>query len=135
MNFDLIQQPVKPSYLAPDGSEIRSLAEVTAGGLCHCTLPAGQVAAAVSHRTVEEIWYFIEGHGEVWRKHGEEEFAVEVRRGTSLTIPVGTHFQFRNTGQEPLCLVIATMPRWPGPDEAKPVEGQWQTSSGSDTNH
>ena len=38
-----------------------------------------------------------------------------------LTIPLGTHFQFRSLGPGPLAAVAVTMPPWPGPDEAVPV--------------
>ena len=31
-----------------------------------CTLPPGRVSTAVAHRAVEELWYFIEGRGQVW---------------------------------------------------------------------
>lgn len=43
-------------YLAPDGSEIRLLADLEGGGLAHCTLPSGRVSVAQRHKTVEEIW-------------------------------------------------------------------------------
>jgi mannose-6-phosphate isomerase-like protein (cupin superfamily) len=117
----------KYDYLAPDGSEIRLLPEVGGGGLAHCTLPPGKVSSAVVHRTVEEIWYFISGQGQVWRKLDDLEKIAEATLGWSLTIPAGTHFQFRNTGNEPLCFVIATSPRWPGAHEAVPVQGKWET--------
>ena len=113
-------------YLAPDGSEIRLLAQAGGAGLAHCRLPAGHVSSAVRHRTVEEIWYFLSGAGEVWRKFGDTEEVTEVHAGVSLSIPVGTSFQFRNDGQEPLDFVIATIPRWPGSDEAVPVVGKWE---------
>jgi mannose-6-phosphate isomerase-like protein (cupin superfamily) len=112
-------------YLAPDGSEIRLLVELQAGGLCHCTLPAGAVSVAVRHRSVEEIWYILSGQGEVWRRHGSRQHVVAVGTGACLAIPAGTAFQFRNTGAAPLTLLIATIPRWPGPEEAVAVEGHW----------
>jgi mannose-6-phosphate isomerase-like protein (cupin superfamily) len=117
--------PEKYDYLAPDGSEIRLLHTMNSGGLCHCTLPPGRVSSPVKHKSVEEIWYFITGHGQLWRKLGDAEEEVVVRPGVSFTIPVGAHFQFRNTGQEPLCFLIATMPPWPGKDEAVPVADHW----------
>lgn len=111
--------------LAPDGSEIRGLLSVEGGGLSHCTLPAGKTSYPVAHKTVEEIWYFLSGRGEVWRKNGEDEQVTEVMAGICLTIPLGTSFQFRNTGEESLRFVIATIPPWPGPQEAFPVPGKW----------
>jgi mannose-6-phosphate isomerase-like protein (cupin superfamily) len=49
-----------------------------------------------------------------------------VHPGICVTIPLHTHFQFRNTGTEPLCFIIATMPTWPGPQEATNVPNHWE---------
>ena len=105
-------------HIAPDGSEIRLLPAMKGGGLAHCTLHPARTSQAVVHKTVEEIWLFLQGQGQVWRKQGEQEEVVDVYPNLSLTIPTGTHFQFRNTGDVPLCMIIVTMPPWPGPDEA-----------------
>jgi mannose-6-phosphate isomerase-like protein (cupin superfamily) len=88
-------------------------------------LPPGATSRAVRNRTVEEIWHFLEGRGQVWRQRGEREEVVDVSPGTGLTIPAGAHFQFRNTGAAPLRLVIATMPPWPGAHESEDVTGPW----------
>tara|TARA_A100001037_G_scaffold123008_2_gene111872 strand:+ start:1223 stop:1615 length:393 start_codon:yes stop_codon:yes gene_type:complete len=111
--------------LAPDGSEIRPLQETNRGGLSECTLPVDGISSAVCHRTVEEIWLFTQGSGQVWRNLKNIEQIDDVLPGTSLLIPLGTHFQFRNTGKTPLKFIISTMPAWPGPTEAYPVPGKW----------
>lgn len=80
---------------------------------------------AVTHRTVDEMWYVVSGRGHVWRMRDDQESVVDVEPGVSLSIEVGTHFQFRNTGDEPLCILINTMPPWPGENEAVGVEGKW----------
>lgn len=113
--------------LAPDTSEIRVLVSTAGASMAHCSLPSGRVSLAMAHRTVEEVWYFLGGRGEVWRKVGEREEIVEVLSGASLSIPLGTHFQFRNTGATPLEFVLTTIPSWPGPDEACRVPGCWPT--------
>ena len=113
--------------LAPDGSEIRLLLQLRGGSLVHCSLPPGGVTRAVRHRSVEELWYFLSGAGQVWRKSEGAEEITDVRPGSALTIPLGTHFQFRTTGSEPLTFVITTMPPCPGPDEAVEVPGIWPT--------
>ena len=113
------------SYSAPDGSEIRLLSDMSRGGLSHCTLLAGRTSAAVSHRSVEEIWYFIQGSGEIWRKLEKDETVEAVHAGICVTILPRTHFQFRNTGELPLIFIIATMPPWPGPHEAQRVTDHW----------
>jgi mannose-6-phosphate isomerase-like protein (cupin superfamily) len=117
--------PEDVEHIAPDGSEIRLLGRVNGGSFCHCTLPEGKTSLAVRNRTVEEIWYFLEGEGQVWRKQGQREDVVDVSPGTGLTMPAGTHFQFRNTGAGPLRFVIATMPPWPGAHESEDVTGPW----------
>lgn len=128
--FETMQLPAKYDYQAPDGSEIRKFMDMTWGGLAHCTLPPEGISIPVVHKTVEEIWYFIQGTGQVWRKQGNREEVVDVGPGTCLTIPAGTHFQFRNTGWEPLCFIIATMPIWPGEQEAIILEkGCWDWNS------
>ncbi len=97
--------------------------------MVQCTLPPCAVSMPVSHRTVEEVWYFISGYGQVWRKTGDTESIIEAEPGVSLTIETGTRFQFRNTSPDTsLRFIITTMPRWPGPDEAYPVPGHWPTT-------
>ena len=117
--------PVHCDVIAPDGSEIRLLASAGQGSMCHCSLPAGSLSKAIIHRSVEEVWYFVSGRGQVWRKLGDGHELVEVGPGCSLNIPTGASFQFRNSGDEPLCFVIVTMPPWPGEQEAVATSGYW----------
>lgn len=125
--MDTRHLPDRLDVLAPDGSEIRLLVRTTRGSMVHCTLPPGKATLAVRHRTVEEVWYGLEGEGEVWRKQGEDEQVVALRPGVSLSIPVGVHFQFLATGTTPLKFLIVTMPPWPGEQEAERVEDYWKT--------
>jgi len=111
--------------LAPDGSEIRLAGRVAGASMVDCTLPPGGVSAAVRHQTVEEVWLVIAGEGEIWRKDEREESVVGVSPGSWLTIPLGTHFQFRTLGAKPLGIVIATVPAWPGEYEAIRVPDHW----------
>lgn len=115
----------EPDAIAPDGSEIRLLLATEQASVCHCTLPPGRTTLAVRHRTVEEIWFFLGGTGEVWRRGASGEEVLEVAPGTSLTIPLGVEFQFRATGDSALTFVIATMPPWPGAEEAVRVADHW----------
>jgi len=116
--------------VAPDGSAIRLLATLGGASMVHCTLQPGQTTLAVQHRSVEELWYCLGGRGELWRaasqRDAEDEEVVALEPGVGVSIPLGVRFQFRATGAEPLELVIATVPPWPGPDEAVPVAGRWQ---------
>lgn len=126
LDFETKHLSTKYDIIAPDKSEIRLLLTIKGGSMVHCTLPPHKTSLAVCHKTVEEVWYFIEGHGEVWRKQGTREEIVEVMSGVCITIPTGTHFQFRNTGNEPLRFVIATTPPWPGDHEAVRVQNHWK---------
>ena len=114
-----------PIVTAPDGSAVRLLAGLAGGGMAQFRLEAGQVAAAVIHRTVEEIWFVTEGRGAIWRRQGEREEVTALQAGLCLTIPVGTAFQFRAADSEGVTIVAVTMPPWPGADEAVPVAGVW----------
>jgi len=110
------------------------------------SLPAGMtsVAVAVAHRTLEEIWYFVSGTGQMWRRSEETgvEQVVTVGRGVALTIPRRTNFQLRadHLSAGPLVAVGTTVPTWPGigdmsgRDEAYLVEGPWAATveSGAD---
>ena len=109
-------------YLAPDGSEVRLLVSGTGGGMAHFRLAPGELSEAKAHRTVEELWYFVGGRGEMCV--GDETTLVHA--GVSLRIPPLTRFQFLSLGPEPLEAVGITMPPWPGPDEAQPADAYWQ---------
>jgi len=77
----------------------------------------------VRHRTVEEIWYFLAGSGEVWLRSpdGTVEAIRHVEPGANVIIPTGWAFQFRAIGEEPLRFLCFTSPPWPGDDEAVQV--------------
>ena len=123
--FDTMQLPGAPDAVAPDGSDVRVLLRLGRGSMAHFELAAGRVSRAVAHRAVEEIWDVLAGHGRMWRRHGERQETVPLRPGTCLSIPAGTHFQFRADGDSPLAAVGVTMPPWPGGDEAYDVPGAW----------
>jgi len=115
----------KPDVIAADGSEVRILCKLSRGAMAMFTLPAGAVSKAVAHRTVEELWCVIRGRGRIWRKIGDEEDVTDLVAGVSVAIPTGAYFQFRNDGAQPLDIIAATMPPWPGDGEAYPVAGAW----------
>lgn len=123
--FHDVMLPEDANHLAPDGSEVRVLAALAGGTMAHFALPPGAVSKAVEHRTVEEIWFILSGRGQMWRRQGFAHQITDLAPGLSLTIPLGTQFQFRNTGEEPLTAVAITMPPWPGADEAVFVDGIW----------
>ena len=110
---------------APDGTPVRLLLSLAGGSMAHFELPAGAVSHAVTHQTVEEIWFVVSGRGSIWRLQAGLESIDPLAPGAALTIPLGTAFQFRAEGGAPLAFVAITMPPWPGMDEAQIVAGRW----------
>ena len=116
--------------IAPDGSDIRLLIDQQHGAgrasLCEVTLAAGGVSRPVWHRTVEEIWYVLAGHGRVWRspegENLESEQIVDVGPGDAVAIPTGWRFQFSADASEEIQFLCYTSPPWPDPDEAVLVD-------------
>jgi mannose-6-phosphate isomerase-like protein (cupin superfamily) len=126
MRFDSRRISGVPDAIAPDGAEVRLLGSLPRGSMASFRLAPKAVSRAVAHRSIEEIWCFTAGAGRMWRKFGDHEEITEVSAGVSITLPTGTHFQFRCDGAEPLEAVAVTMPPWPGPEEAYSVPGKWQ---------
>lgn len=126
LEFATKRLPVAKDVVAPDGSNVRILLGLKGGGMAHFELPAGQIATAVTHNTVEEIWFFLSGRGQMWRKQAGREEVTDVEPGICITIPLGTHFQFRSLGDQPLAAVAVTMPPWPGEGEVVVVQGYWE---------
>ncbi|GAA0690697.1 hypothetical protein GCM10010193_51340 [Kitasatospora atroaurantiaca] len=117
---------------APDGSTVRPLAALAGlGSLARFELAPGAVSRAVSHATVQEIWYVTQGTGLIWRRQNGLAEVTSLRPGTAVTIPLGTAFQFRaDQGGSPLQIVAVTMPPWPGTDtEARREQGPWDPVS------
>jgi hypothetical protein len=55
MKFETKHLPRKADAIAPDGSEVRVLCQLSRGGLALFSLPPNTVSKAVAHRTVEEV--------------------------------------------------------------------------------
>jgi mannose-6-phosphate isomerase-like protein (cupin superfamily) len=123
--FEMLSKAAVES--APDGSQARPLATSTRASLCHCTLAPATLSQAIAHRSVEELWYFTDGEGEFHCPAINQGQPVAVSAGTSLALPSGVAFQFRNTSTDtPLQFIVATLPPWPGESEALVgVEGYW----------
>lgn len=123
--FEHKKAPRQYDVLTPSGAEIRLLLRTGGSELALATLPVNGVSRAIYHKAVDDMWFFIRGRGEVWRKRGDQELVLPVEPDVALTILQGTHFQYRNTGNEPLSWITATTPPWPGSDEVVFVEGPW----------
>ena len=118
--------PSSPDARSPAGAEIRYLIDGEMGNMIHSTVPAGQINRATVHASVSEFWHVLSGEGQIWRRDGTGEDTTVLSAGVSIDIPVGTAFQYRCTGVDPLQFLCITMPRWPGDNEATVIEGPWR---------
>lgn len=121
-SFAARRLPDKPDTIAPDGSEVRVLPALDGGSAAHFRLEPDMVSRAGRHRTVGEIWYILEGRGEMWRRDSVREEVTPLAPGLCLTIPVGTSFQFRAAGDTALSVFAVTMPPWPGGSDDEWIE-------------
>jgi len=117
--------PDKPEAKSPAGADIRFLVSGKTGNMIHSTVPPHQINRATIHATVDEFWYILEGHGEIWRDNGTESSITALVTGTSIHIPAGTAFQYRNISITDLKFICIAMPPWPGESEATFIEGFW----------
>jgi mannose-6-phosphate isomerase-like protein (cupin superfamily) len=126
--FRTMRMPAQRTSVAPDGTDVRALLALAGGGMARFELAPGRTSRAVVHRSVEEIWLFVSGRGEMWRRQGEREEVVPVEAGVCLSVPLGTRFQLRSLGEGALVAIGVTMPPWPGEGEATAVPGKWTPS-------
>jgi mannose-6-phosphate isomerase-like protein (cupin superfamily) len=127
--FATTRLPAQANEIAPDGSAVRILLGLAGGTMAHFELRAGETSRPVMHRTVDEAWFVLSGRGELWRKQMLREEVVALEPGVCVTLPQGTHFQFRATPTEAVRLVAVTIPRWPGEGEVEFVQGPWSPST------
>ena len=118
--------PEHPDAKSPAGADIRYMMGSELGNMIHSTVPPHQVNKATVHATVSEFWYILEGQGEIWRDDGVESRITDLVPGTSIDIPVGTAFQYRNVSDVDLKFICIAMPPWPGESEATFIKGIWE---------
>lgn len=120
--------PEQHDARSPAGAYIRFMMDGDKGNMIHSTVPPQQINKATVHATVSEFWYILEGHGEIWRDDGVENFVTVLVPGTAIDIPVGTAFQYRNVSDVDLKFICVSMPPWPGDSEATFIKGIWEAT-------
>ena len=129
-------------FVTTDGSTIRSLldrsnAPVTNQSLAEATINAGESTTRHYHRVSEEIYYLVEGTGQM-------ELDGEVRAvgpGDAILIPPGSWHTIRATGDGPVRLLCGCAPPWSADDtyfvrgrrRALPAPARWASSDRGDT--
>ena len=94
--------PAEPDAKSPAGADIRFLMASQTGNMIHSTVPPRQTNRATVHATVSEFWFVLEGRGEIWRDDRVDSAVTQLTPGTSIDIPVGTAFQYRNVSDQDL---------------------------------
>ena len=97
----------------PHGSEIRPLIDRTTSAIELCSLaeevlPAGAVVGRHHHLETEEVYYLLEGRGQM-TVAGETR---EVAAGDAVFIPRGAIHTLENTGDAPLRLLLVCGPAY-----------------------
>ena len=123
-----VMLPNDPDAKSPAGADIRYLLDCERGNMIHSTVPPYQINKATIHAMVYEFWYVLEGQGEIWRDDGVQSQITALVPGTSIDIPPGTAFQYRNVAASALKFICIDMPSWPGDSEATYVNGVWEPS-------
>jgi mannose-6-phosphate isomerase-like protein (cupin superfamily) len=100
-------------FTTADGSTIRSLldrsnAPVANHSLAEAALAPGQATVRHHHRLSEEIYYLVEGSGEM-ELDGERR---RVTVGDAILIPPRAWHQLTNTGDGPLRLLVTCAPAY-----------------------
>ena len=104
------------------GSELRPLIDRTTSEITQCSLaeellPPGISVAAHHHRELEEIYYILSGTGLM--TVGDE--VQEVSAGDAIYVPHGLRHTLKNTGGEPIKLLVACGPAFYYEDEHREV--------------
>jgi mannose-6-phosphate isomerase-like protein (cupin superfamily) len=91
----------------PHGSEIRPLIDRTTSAIQKCSLaeevlPVGAAVGRHYHKHTEEIYYILEGSGEM--TVGEETSAVSA--GDAVYIPADSVHTLKNTGTAPMKIML-----------------------------
>jgi mannose-6-phosphate isomerase-like protein (cupin superfamily) len=100
------------------GSEIRPLIDRTTSEISQCslaeeTLPPGCAVTPHRHRQIEEIYYIVCGRGLM--TVGSE--SREVGAGDAVYIPRGQRHTLKNTGDDPIKLILVCGPAFFYEDE------------------
>ena len=95
----------------PHNSEIRPLIDRTTSPITQCSLaeemlPPGCAVTPHHHRDLEEIYYIVSGAGLM--TVGEN--SREVGAGDAVYIPRGNRHSLKNTGTEPIKLILVCGP-------------------------
>jgi mannose-6-phosphate isomerase-like protein (cupin superfamily) len=123
----ITKTPNQYDFVAPDGTKGYQLAYAPMGNMTSYHQQPREVSRAIKHSITNELWYILEGDGELWIKCDQDELITRIEPGISIFIPQGAAFQFRNlSNSTELRFVCVSMPSWPGPHNVEYVDGPWK---------
>jgi len=102
-----------PAFTTKDGSEIRELLAyrnscIRRQSLAEARLAVGGSTTRHRHPSTEEIYYILEGTGEMQI----DDESRQVGPGDAIAIPPGASHELRNTGQTVLKLLCCCVPAY-----------------------
>ena len=110
------------------GSEIRPLIDRSTSEIVQCSLaeeilPPGCAVTPHHHRELEEIYYLISGNG-VMTVGNESQ---EVGAGDAVYVPRGQRHTLKNTGSQPIRLLLVCGPAFSYEDEVLEIDSEQGT--------
>lgn len=108
--MEIVSRDQVASFITKDGSEIRELlayrnSAIRKQSLAEACVPAGTTTQFHKHQVTEEIYFILEGSGDVRL----EDSWLPVKPGDSIPIPPGTPHQIRahyDRGLKFLCCCV-----------------------------
>jgi mannose-6-phosphate isomerase-like protein (cupin superfamily) len=111
VTLDVRSLAAAEAVVTADGSTIRELCGLPTGGsinqsIAEATLEPGEVTERHYHRETEEIYFVLEGEGEM-ELDGER---ARISPGDAVPIPPGAWHELRNVGERPLRILCCCAP-------------------------
>jgi mannose-6-phosphate isomerase-like protein (cupin superfamily) len=110
-----------------EASEIRLFPSFEQGEIVHARALADRPSLAATLTGVGELFYVLEGEGELWRRTGQVEDVTKLFAGRCVSIPPGLDYQYRALG-ESMEFLVTTMPRWTEDNWSKAKTRYWDES-------
>lgn len=110
-SMDIVNLSNCKAFITKDGSQIRELlsqrnSSIRKQSLAEATVPIGAITQRHHHPKTEEIYFILEGQGEMLM--GDETHPVGT--GDAIGIPPGTEHAIKNTGTVPLRFLCCCAP-------------------------
>src|SRR6185369_7383107 len=117
--MDIVNRNDVPAFVTKDTSIIREIlaplnSNIARQSLAEATLKPGTMTQAHYHPATEEIYYILEGSGEM----RIEQETQTVGLGDGIAIPPGQRHQIRNTGGLDLVFLCCCAPAYEDHDTA-----------------